>query len=423
MVQNARGTKDYLPGEQILRQQIVQKLRTVFELYGFSPLDTPAIERYDTLAAKYAGGEEILKETFKLKDQGGRELGLRYDLTVPLARVVAMNPDLKMPFKRYHADKVWRDGPVSAGRFREFLQCDVDVIGTSSLKADAELIIIMDEGFKSLELDTEIKVNSIHVLNGIMSQAGIPKEHRTATILTLDKLAKNGEVLVRKELREKGLEVEHINALFELANVSGSNEEKLNQLREKIHGTEERKGLQEIHEILSLLHHLKNKVIFEPSLARGLSYYTGMIVEAFLADSEIKSSVCSGGRYDGLIGAMAANNREYPAAGVSFGVDRIFEAMKKTGRKTVTNALVIPINADNESVKIASELRKSGISTELFYDKGISKALDYANSLGIHFCVIVGEREMKEGKVKVKDMESGEENLMAVSEAIKLIKK
>src|SRR3989344_3442196 len=173
MNQNARGTRDFLPSEQILRQKIMGKLRTVFERFGYSPLDTPALERFETLSAKYAGGEEILKEAFRLKDQGERELGLRYDLTVPLARVVTMHPDLKMPFKCYHIDKVWRDGPVSAGRYREFMQCDVDVIGSSSRAADAEMIQITDMGFVELGLEVEIRVNSIHVLNGIMSQAGI----------------------------------------------------------------------------------------------------------------------------------------------------------------------------------------------------------------------------------------------------------
>src|SRR3989344_8336231 len=146
MNQNARGTRDFLPSEQILRQKIIGKLRTVFERFGYSPLDTHALERFETLSAKYAGGEEILKETFKLKDQGDRDLGLRFDLTVPLARVVAMHPDLKMPFKRYHIDKVWRDGPVSVGRYREFMQCDVDVIGSSTRSAAAEMLQIIDKG-------------------------------------------------------------------------------------------------------------------------------------------------------------------------------------------------------------------------------------------------------------------------------------
>ena len=422
MNQNARGTRDFLPSEQILRQKIIGKLRTVFERFGYSPLDTPALERFETLSAKYAGGEEILKETFKLKDQGDRDLGLRFDLTVPLARVVAMHPDLKMPFKRYHIDKVWRDGPVSVGRYREFMQCDVDVIGSSSRAADAEMIQLTDTGFSEMGLKVEIKVNSIHVLNGIMSQVGIPSEKRQATILILDKLAKSGEEAVRAELREKGMTVEQINALFELAQVSGSNEEKLNELREKIHSSEEKKGLQEIHEILLLLN-TKNKVIFDPSLARGLSYYTGVIVEVFLVDSEIKSAVCSGGRYDNLIGAMSETSRQYPAVGVSFGLDRIFDAMHHEATKTVTQVLVIPIGTEQKIQNIANELRKSKINTEIALEKGISKALDYANSIGIPFCVIVGEKEISENKVKLKNMESGEENLLSLQEAMEIITK
>ncbi|HLD19168.1 MAG TPA: histidine--tRNA ligase [Candidatus Nanoarchaeia archaeon] len=423
MNQNARGTRDFLPSEQILRQKIMGKLRTVFERFGYSPLDTPALERFETLSAKYAGGEEILKEAFRLKDQGERELGLRYDLTVPLARVVTMHPDLKMPFKCYHIDKVWRDGPVSAGRYREFMQCDVDVIGSSSRAADAEMIQITDMGFVELGLEVEIRVNSIHVLNGIMSQAGIPAEKRQTTILTLDKLAKAGEEAVRAELREKGVSVEQTNSLFELAQVSGSNEEKLNKLREKIHSSEEKKGLQEIHEILLLLSHPKNKVVFDPSLARGLSYYTGIVVETFLVDSEIKSAVCSGGRYDGLIGSMAGTGRQYPAVGISFGLDRIFDAMHHEATKTVTQALVIPIGTEQKIQHMASELRKNSINTEIAFEKGLSKALDYANSIKIPFCVIAGEKELSENKVKLKNMETGEENLVALHEAIEIITK
>ncbi len=422
MVQNARGTRDFLPQDQIQRQNLIGKLRKTFESFGYSPLDTPALERFETLSAKYAGGEEILNETFKLNDQGERNLGLRYDLTVPLARVVASHPDLKMPFKRYHIDKVWRDGPVSAGRYREFMQCDIDVIGSSSKAADAEMVQVIDKGFSELGLNVEIRLNSVHVLNGIMSQAGIPQEKRQTVILTLDKLAKSGEEAVRDELKEKGVSVEQVNQLFELTNVSGSNAEKLNVLRERIHGTEEKRGLQEVHEILGSLPELKNKVVFQPSLARGLSYYTGMIVETFLLDSKIESAVCSGGRYDGLIGAIAETGRELPAVGVSFGIDRIFDAIQRHGARTVTQVLIIPINTEKYSQALATQLRVASINTELAYEKGISKSLDYANSLGIPFCVIVGEREISKNEVKLKNMVSGEEKFLSVNEVIDYIK-
>ncbi len=423
MVQNARGTRDYLPQQQIARQKIISTLRTVFERFGYSPLDTPALERMDVLSAKYAGGEEIVKEMFTLKDQGERDLGLRFDLTVPLARVVASNPDLKMPFKRYHIDKVWRDGPVSLGRYREFMQCDVDCIGSGSLMADAEMVRIIDEGFHQLGLKVEIRINSIHVLNGILAQAQVPQGQRGSVILTLDKLAKAGEAGVRKELHEKGVAVEHINALFELCSASGANEERLAHLTERIKSEEQRRGVRETESVLALLTGLHNKVVFEPNLARGLSYYTGMIVETFLVGSPITSAVCSGGRYDGLIGSLTETGNGYPAIGVSFGVDRIFDAMSSGAKKTVTQCLVVPINTVNECMALAVQLREAGINTEVAYEKGISKALDYANSLGIPSCMIVGQRELAEEMVKLKIMESGEEKMVSVADAIAAIKK
>ncbi len=423
MIQNARGTRDFLPDQQILRQEIIGKLRTVFERFGYSPLDTPAIERQDTLSAKYAGGDEILKEMFTLKDQGERELGLRYDLTVPLARVVAQNPSLKMPFKRYHIDKVWRDGPVQKGRYREFIQCDIDSVGSSSRMMDAELLRIIDMGFAELDLKVVIKVNSILVLDGILAKAGIQKAFRASVILSLDKLEKIGAKEVQKELEQKGISLEQITSLFELIQIKGTNKEKLAHLKHHIDIETERKGLSEVEEILGLCAGFKNEVVFEPSLARGLSYYTGMIVETFLVDSAITSAVCAGGRYDKMISEMVDSDRAYPAAGVSFGVDRIFDAMHKVkSKKTVTTVLVIPIQIPLEASRVAMHLREQGINTDVAYDKNLSKALDFANALSIPFCIFVGAREIAEGKVKLKNMVSGEEVLMGVEEAVDVIK-
>ena len=182
-LQNAKGTKDIPPEEKIIKQKIVDTLKEVFELYGFNPIETPLLERYETIAAKYAGGAEILKETFKLKDQGKRELALRYDLTVPFSRFVGMNPNLKMPFKRYQIGRVFRDGPIKLGRYREFWQCDVDVVGTKSMKADAECLSIAKEAFKRLNLNVIIKVNNRKILDSMLEYAGVPKGKRTTTIL------------------------------------------------------------------------------------------------------------------------------------------------------------------------------------------------------------------------------------------------
>src|SRR3989338_7796949 len=214
-LQTARGTRDFLPEDKILREEIANKIRKVFELYGYSPLETPEIERFEILASKYAGGEEILKEVFKLKDQGGRDLALRYDLTVPLARVIAMNPTLKMPFKRYQIDKVFRDGPIEKGRVREFCQCDVDVIGISQMSADAEMLAIAQDVFKALQLNVIIKVNNRKILDAMMDAVGITQD-KNDILLTIDKLYKIERSGVEKELAEKGMKPAVIKQLLDM---------------------------------------------------------------------------------------------------------------------------------------------------------------------------------------------------------------
>ncbi len=200
---NAKGARDFLPEEAIARQEITGMLKAIFEKYGYSPLETPAIERKDVLSAKFAGGAEIMKEMFKVEDQGGRELALRYDLTVPLAKVVGMNPNLTKPFKRYQIQPVWRDGPIKLGRYREFLQCDADVVGTKSMLADAEILAIASEFFTKLGLKFVIRVNSRKLMNGMLDYAGI-HENKMDAILAIDKLEKFGAAAVKKEMEEKG---------------------------------------------------------------------------------------------------------------------------------------------------------------------------------------------------------------------------
>src|SRR3989344_1377918 len=198
MMELPKGTRDFMPEDKIVRDDIGKALKKNFELFGYNPLETPALEMYETLASKYAGGGEILKETYSLKDNADRKLGLRYDLTVPFARVIAMNPGLKMPFKRYQIDKVWRDGPVQLGRYREFTQCDADIVGCSDMTADAELAAIIKNAFEKLGLDIVIRVNNIKLLNGIIEYADVPKSKCTDVILTIDKLEKFGEAAVKK---------------------------------------------------------------------------------------------------------------------------------------------------------------------------------------------------------------------------------
>lgn len=420
----ARGTRDFAAEDALLRQQIVATLRSVFELYGYNPLETPLIEKFETLASKYAGGEEILKETFRLKDQGGRELGLRYDLTVPMCRFIATNPNLKMPFKRYQIGTVFRDGPLKTGRYREFMQCDVDIVGVKSMAADAEMVEIAQEAFRELQLTVVIKVNNRKLLNGVISAAGIKAEKAETTILTLDKLEKLGKQAVEKELDEKGVPTAAIKKLMSLVTIQGSNSEKLRKLGKEISSSEGKEGIEELRQLPKGIDDQAN-VVFEPALARGLAYYTGTVFEVFLKGSEITSAIAAGGRYDKMIGNFVGSGREYPAVGISFGLDVIEDALgaaAKEKRRTTTTVYVIPIKAVSEAKKIAGQLRQKGVNTDLdLSGRDVKKNLEYAAAAGIPFVVFVGEKEVREGKVKLREMKTGKESLVTVDEAAKAV--
>ena len=408
-LQTAKGVRDFPPEEKILRQQVVDILRTIFENYGFSPLETPILERFETLSAKYAGGAEILKETFKFKDQGDRDIGLRYDLTVPLARFVGMNPNLKLPFKRYEIGRVFRDGPIKLGRYREFWQCDIDIIGSKSMVAEAELLTIVDEVFKKLKIDIDLKINNRKLLDGIMIFAGI-KENSNSAILSLDKIEKIGQDGVEKELKEKGFSKDQIKGLFEAIS-----KKKLSDFEKLLKDNE---GIKELKELFLLLDELKISYKFDPCLARGLAYYTGTVFEVFAKKEAINSALAAGGRYDKMIGAFLEGNKDYPAVGIAFGLEPITEILKtrvKDVKKTVTKYFIIPIKTLKESLIVAKKLRDKEINTDIdLMDRGISKNLDYANSLGIPFVIIIGPEELKQKKVKVRDMKSGKETFISV---------
>ena len=427
-LQLPKGTRDFAPEEKIVRDKIVDTLKEIFELYGYAPLETPMLERFDILASKYAGGAEILKETFKLKDQGSRELGLRYDLTVPMCRFIGMNPNLKMPFKNYRIGEVFRDGPVATARYRQFTQCDPDIVGSSSMAADAEIIALIDAAFKKLEFEIIVRINNRKLLNDILDYCGIEKERQGAAILSIDKLEKLGTTVVKNEMKEQRIDDSKINKIMDILNIKGNNDEKIFQLRNFFKDSE---GLDEIEELLTYIKNLNSSknsnflVDFDVSLARGLSYYTGTVIETFLKNSRVKSSVCAGGRYDNIIENFLGKG-SYPTVGVSFGVDRIYDALiekQEAKQKTNTQVYIIPIKTINESMKIAQQLRDAGIKTDIDLNgKGPSKNLEYANSLGIPFVLFIGKKELQEEKLKLRDMKSGGEEMMKFEEIVKRLK-
>ncbi len=407
-LKNARGTRDISGSDAVLRQRIVGALRSVFELYGYNPLETPSLERYETLASKYAGGEEILKEVFKLRDQGNRELALRYDLTVPLARFIASNPNLKMPFKRYAIGSTYRDGPLKLGRYREFVQCDVDVVGSGSMVSDAEMVKIAIDAFGRLGLDVAVKVNNRKILNALLEHAKVPEDKKETAMLSIDKLGKFGREAVEKELAGKGISAAVIIKLMQYIGVAGNSKEKVAKLRKLIGSCG---GLEEVESVLKIAG--SRNVELDVSLARGLSYYTGTVFEAFLKKSELTSSVAGGGRYDRMIGSFVNNGRDYPAVGISFGLDVIADAMKlgkKAAESTVARAFVISIGEDKKAAMVVEMLRKAGVNCDADFSGRVGKAIEYANYYGIPHVVFVGKKEGK--KVKVRDMCSGKERLV-----------
>ncbi|MBU1201712.1 MAG: histidine--tRNA ligase [Nanoarchaeota archaeon] len=425
----ARGVRDFPPEDKILRNELVDKLKRVFEVYGYSPLETPIIERYEVLFAKAGAGQEAdaTKETFTFKDQGDRDIGLRFELTLSFARFIGMNPNMKMPFKRYEFGPVFRDGPIKLGRYRQFWQCDVDIVGCKTGAVDAEIVALVLDVFKELGLDAYIEVNNRKILKGIIKFAGIKQSLADSVIISIDKLSKLGADDVRKELEQKGVEDTQVAKLLSLFDLRGTNEEKLSSLKSVIKNDIGVEGLFELEELFSYLSaEQKKNVVFNVSLARGLGYYTGTIYEGFVRNSEVTSSICGGGRYDDMVSQLLGSDKEYPCTGISFGLDVITDVLKLLkikAVKTVTGVYVIPIKTSKDCFKICQELRSAGVSVDMdLSSKGISKNLDYANSLGIPFVVFVGERELRQGKVKLRDMVSGKEDFLSVKALVKRLK-
>ncbi|MFH1239758.1 MAG: histidine--tRNA ligase [Candidatus Diapherotrites archaeon] len=423
---NAKGTKDLMPEEKIVVETLKSKLVEIFERYGFNPLETPLIEKLDVLSSKYAGGDEILKEIFVLTDQGNRKLGLRYDLTVPLSRVVGMNPNLKMPFKRYQLGKVFRDGPIKAGRYREFIQCDVDTVGSSSMLADAEFVAIVRDFFRELNVEVVTKVNTRKLLNGIIEEVKVPDSKKMKVILAIDKLEKQGINVVRKELEDLGISDDRVCKIEEMISIKGNNSEKLEMIKKFVKNKEGLEGIKELEEIANYLKLMKvDNYEFDFSLARGLAYYTGTVFEVFAKKSKVSGALAAGGRYDRMIAEFLGRKEDVPAVGISFGVSAIMDAVEfAENKKCVTQIYVIPIGTLNESVKIVNELRGKGLKVDVdLMSRGVSKNLNYANSYKIPFVAIIGEKELKQKRINLRDMKTGKEQLVSVKDVADFLKK
>ena len=418
-MKSLKGVKDYLPEEQIVREKIIRTLEDTFKKYGFEPMETSILELFEVASAKYGMGEEIMKEVYKLKDQGNRDLVLRYELTFKLAKAFAQNKNISLPFKRYEIGKVFRDGPVKKARLREFTQCDVDTIGIKSAYADAEFMAITFDIFSKLGIKVFVKVNSRKLLFGIFEESGVEKEKFLSVALSLDKLDKIGKEGVKKELEQK-LEKERIEKIFSIIEESeklNNNEEKLEYFKKVLNNEIAKEGIKELEEFFYYVKIFQNEekweIILSPFLARGLGYYTGLIWEVYTKN--FSSALAAGGRWDNLIQKYLDSKIEYPATGMSFGLDAIFEILPK---KEEESKIVYIIPLQKEQVKIAIEvasiLRKRNIFCDIAFDKKITKALEYANKKKIKYCIIIGKEEEEKRVVKLKNMQDGSERFLEI---------
>jgi histidyl-tRNA synthetase len=497
----AKGTKDWYGSETIIRNSIRDKLKTIFERYGYDRLETPMIERRDAMAFK--GGGEIQKEVFLLQDQGSRELALRFDQTVPLARFIASYPEIKFPFKRYAMGEVFRDGPTQPeqGRYRSFTQCDVDVLGIKDMSAEAELFALAQDAFKELGLgDVEVNINNRKLLDGILDYAGVNPQARLRTITTLDKLDKIGvegltnELLTLRfsdkehtvttdtlqkiifnydypgqdvildqnisaklisEVGERGynkikelvdskdlsraqiiseianysdsgdllLSGDSVNKILEIVRIEGDNDGLYKRLEQLVTSPKGIEGLKEVGQLLSYSRSMGfDSVKLNPSLARGLDYYTGTTIEVFLKDRKIvPSAILAGGRFDDMIGDFRGSQEEIPAVGFSFGLERlamIIGAQKEVA-KTVRQLYILPIgDTQGECLRVAHELRNQGLNVDMNLQRKskVGKAVEYADKSGIPYVGFIGETEIQNSTVRIKNLKTGEQKDVAISD-------
>lgn len=426
------GFRDLLAEEMLSRQKMIDTIKKVYESYGFSPLDTPSIERYETLAGKY--GSEGEKLMYKFTDHGKRQVALRYDLTVPLARVILQHKDkIPLPYKRYQVGNVWRGESPQTGRYREFMQFDADIVGTKSALADAEVIMMMYDAMKALGVDAIIKVNNRKILDGLTEKIGIKEPEKAKKIISLiDKAEKIGRQRLINEI-ESEFGTKTKNLVSEFLSIEGNTQDRLKKISKLLDNNFAKEGISNLYEVLAILNKTGYKspqIIFDQTIARGLDYYTGIIYETTLADLPKIGSVCSGGRFDSLISVLSDGKIDLPAVGTSVGVDRLFTALQELGniKPTKTKSQVMIVNFDEkqaaEYTKLAKKLRALGIATEVYYDAvKLDKQLKYADKIGVPWVIFLGTEEIEKGVIKVKNLESGEQKLMSVDSFISLLKK
>ena len=412
------GFMELLPSEQILFNQMKKTIEESYQKFGFLPIDTPVIELSEVLLAK-AGGETE-KQIYRF-NKGETDLSLRFDLTVPLAKFVAKNyNDLSFPFRRYQIGKVYRGEKAQKGRYREFYQCDIDIIGDGELSIihDAELPVVISTTFKNLGFSNfTIKINNRKILNGLYEGLG-QKENSVDIMRIIDKIDKIGEEKVRKEISELGVSNEIVDKLVSFIKIEGTTDEKLAKLDEmNIKNETYQKGVNELKDVIKYIRMFglpEENITVDFTIARGLDYYTGTVYETFLNEYRELGSVCSGGRYENL--AENYTDKKLPGVGISIGLTRLFYKLNELGlikatKKSVADVLIVPMMDDmKEAIALGTNLRAVGVNTEIYLnDKKIKAKMKYADRLKIPYVIVVGENEVQTNKLKVKNMETGEE--------------
>lgn len=407
-IQNVKGGYDFLPKEQKIRDYINSIIIKNFKEYGFSNIETPILCYYDMLSDKYDENNDILKEIYRLKDQGNRNLGLRYDLTVPFAKFIALNKNnITFPFKRYEISKVFRDGPVKIGRDREFTQCDADVVGIKGQFIEAELLSLFVKTFKELDIDIYIKYNSRNLMTGLILESKIPEELVPNVTTIIDKKDKLSIDEFNKMLEDIELDSSQIKFLNYYFNLKLEELIKLKNNNDYINA-----GLEEVENLYKNLKELNLDDVcsFDITLARGQNYYTGNVFEVYDKEQRIKGSIAAGGRYDKIIDNFIGDGEEYPTVGISFGLSSIYEIVKSRfeDEKTDTLIYIIPMDTRIECIKMANMIRENGYTVEVeMCDKKLKKSMEYANKKGIKYVIIVGTDEIENNTLNIKNMNTG----------------
>lgn len=414
---NVKGTYDYMPNDMKIRNDILNILRNNFEKYGYLPVETPILNYYELLSYKYSDDAEILSEVYKLTDQGDRNLGLRYDLTVPFCKVVGLNKDLALPFRRYEIGKVFRNGPVKAGRTREFYQCDVDVVGIDNRFIEAEQILMAINTYKELGIDIYVKYNNRKLMSGLIKLSGIEDDKVDSVIGVIDKLEKVSRDEIKNMLLEIEIDETKIDKLFDLFNKDIDEYQELINENELI-----KNGVEELLEVNKYLTDLGviDDCKFTPTLARGLSIYTGIVFEFYDKLGRISSAIGAGGRYDKIITNFMDNGNSYPAIGLSFGLEPIFVILKEEMKNVrLVDIYMVPLDTNVEVLKLANKFRENNYRVLIEMNKKkIGKCFEYAEKNNIKYVMIVGLDEVNSGIYKIKDMDKKEEYSYNIEELI-----